>query len=95
MPASSLPARTYGKLNAFLAMALQDASDTDIHGVVARLDPAVGELYAHTPGEAHAALTEALVDIAADYTLAEEMIGITRMHSQAADEEEDEGEDAA
>lgn len=89
MPTSSLPTRTYGKLNAFLAIALQDAADTDIHGVVARLDPAVGELYAHTPEEAHAALTEALVDIAANYTLAHEMIGITRLHSQAEDEDPD------
>lgn len=88
MRATALSLRTYGKLNAFLATALQDAADTDVHGVVARLAPAVGELYAHTPENAHAALTDALVDVAADYTLAEEMIDITRQHSQA---DEDDG----
>lgn len=96
MRTTPLPLRTYGKLNAFLAMTLQDAADTDVHGVVARLEPAVGELYAHTPEYAHSALTEALVDVAADYTLAEEMIDITRQHSQAdgdgdGDEDEDDG----
>lgn len=87
-----LPPGVYGKLNAFLAMALQDAADTDSDGVRARLEPAVDELYAHTPSEAHAALTTALVQVADDYELADEMAGITRSSRQnAAVRDDDEG----
>ena len=97
----TLPPGVYSKLNAFLAMTLQDAADTDSEGVRARLEPAVDDLYANTPSEAHAALTMALLQVAGDYALADEMTGITQNSRQNAalsedddDEEEEDDEDA-
>lgn len=97
----TLPPGVYSKLNAFLAMTLQDAADTDSEGVRARLEPAVDDLYANTPSEAHAALTMALLQVAGDYALADEMTGITQNSRQNAalsedddNEEEEDDEDA-
>lgn len=93
----TLPPGVYSKLNAFLAMTLHDAADTDSEGVRARLEPAVDDLYANTPSEAHAALTMALLQVAGDYALADEMTGITQNSRQNAalseDNEDDEEED--
>lgn len=67
------PARAHRALNAFFAIALHDAADTDADGVVARLAPAVNDLYAKTPDEGHGILTATLLRVATEYELADEM----------------------
>lgn len=83
-----LPRSVHTKLDAFFALTLQECADTDIVGVVAVLEPAVDDLFASTPEEAHDALTAALVHVAARYELATEIAAIANASRESyADED--------
>lgn len=71
-----LPYSVHARINAFMAMTLHEAADTDLDGILATLEPAMDALFAHTPAEAHGVLADALVQVAADYDLAEEVADI-------------------
>lgn len=78
-----------------MALVLHDSTDTDTQGVLARLEPAVNDLYACTPGDIHEALTGALLHVAAEYDLADEMMDLALCsRAKAAGQADDDGDDA-
>ncbi len=90
-----LPVRVHRRLSAFMALVLHDSTDTDTQGVLARLEPAVNDLYACTPGDIHEALTGALLHVAAEYDLADEMMDLALCsRAKAAGQANDDGDDA-
>jgi len=90
-----LPVRVHRRLSAFMALVLHDPTDTDTQGVLARLEPAVNDLYACTPGDIHEALTGALLHVAAEYDLADEMMDLALCsRAKAAGQANDDGDDA-
>lgn len=88
---TDIPKRIRKRLNLFLATALRNAADTDTEGLMSYLEPAVDDLYAHTPIEAHAVLTEMLLHVAAEYELVDE-VAHAAIHSLQAAEQADAGE---